>query len=87
MRHTGLHSRRRPLAPNLLKQDFSANVPNKKWVGDILGIWTDESWLYLAALLDTYSRFIVGWAMSVCLSGRSPRDGCPMHGAAKAGHS
>ena len=36
-----------------------------KWVGDIVGIWTDEGWLYLAALLDTYSRFIVGWAMSV----------------------
>jgi transposase InsO family protein len=34
-------------------------------VGDILGIWTEEGWLYLAALLDTYSRFITGWAMSV----------------------
>ena len=33
--------------------------------GGLLGIWTDEGWLYLAALLDTYSRFIVGWAMSV----------------------
>jgi transposase InsO family protein len=34
-------------------------------VGDIVGIWTDEGWLYLAALLDTYSRLIVGWAMSM----------------------
>lgn len=79
MRQAGLHSRRRPkrrirttdshhhrpLAPNLLKQDFSANAANEKWVGDILGIWTEEGWLYLAALLDTYSRFIVGWAMSI----------------------
>jgi transposase InsO family protein len=79
MRQAGLHSRRRPkrrlrttdsrhnrpVAPNLLKRDFSANAPNEKWVGDIVGIWTDEGWLYLAALLDTYSRFIVGWAMSV----------------------
>jgi Transposase and inactivated derivatives len=48
-----------------LQQDFSANAPNEKWVGDIVVIWTDEGWLYLAALLDTYSRLIVGWAMSV----------------------
>jgi transposase InsO family protein len=54
----------RPVAPNLLKRDFSADAPNEKWVGDIVGIWTDEGWLYLAALLDTYSRMIVGWAMS-----------------------
>ncbi len=54
----------RPVAPNLLKRDFSASTPNEKWVGDILAIWTDEGWLYLAAVLDTYSRLIVGWAMS-----------------------
>ncbi len=79
MRATGMHSRRRrkrrvsttdsrhnrPVAPNLLERDFSAAAPNEKWVGDIVGIWTDEGWLYLAALLDTYSRMIVGWAMSV----------------------
>lgn len=63
----GSHHRQRssaPLAPNLLKRDFSAPVPNAIWVGDIVGIWTDEGWLYLAALLDTWSRMIVGWAMS-----------------------
>jgi transposase InsO family protein len=79
MRQSGIHSLRRPrrrvrttdsghnrpVAPNLLKRDFSAVASNEKWVGDIVGIWTDEGWLYLAALLDTYSRFIVGWAMSV----------------------
>jgi putative transposase len=54
----------RPVAANRLKQDFRATAPNQKWVGDIVGIWTDEGWLYLAALLDTYSRTIVGWAMS-----------------------
>lgn len=54
----------RPVAPNRLKQNFSATAPNQKWVGDIVGIWTDEGWLYLAALLDTCSRMIVGWAMS-----------------------
>ena len=46
----------RPVAPNLLKRDFSADAPNEKWVGDIVGIWTDEGWLYLAALLDTYQH-------------------------------
>jgi len=55
---------RRPVAPNLLQRDFSATVPNEKWVGDMLGIWTDEGYLYLAALLDTYSRLVVGFAMS-----------------------
>lgn len=79
MRRADLHSRRRPkrrarttdsrhnrpVALNLLQQDFSANAPNEKWLGDIVGIWTDEGWLYMAALLDTYSRLIVGWAMSV----------------------
>lgn len=78
MRQAGIHSLRavrrrirttdsqhsRLVAPNLLKRDFSATVPNAKWVGDILGIWTDEGWLYLAALLDTYSRLVVGFAMS-----------------------
>lgn len=54
----------RPVAPNLLQRDFSARAPNQKWVGDILGVWTAENGLYLAALLDTYSRRIVGWAMS-----------------------
>jgi putative transposase len=79
MRQASIHSRRRPkrrihttdsrhnrpVAPNLLKRDFSAEAPNEKWVGDIVGIWTEEGWLYLAALLDTYSRLIVGWAMSL----------------------
>jgi transposase InsO family protein len=78
MRQAGLHSRRRPkrrvgttdsrhyrpVAPNLLQRDFSATAPNQKWVGDIVGIATDEGWLYLSALLDTFSRQIVGWAMS-----------------------
>jgi len=53
-----------PVAPNLLQQDFSAEVPNQKWVGDITYLWTDEGWLYLAVMLDLYSRKVVGWAMS-----------------------
>jgi transposase InsO family protein len=52
-----------PVADNLLKQNFNVQRPNQVWVGDITYIWTREGWLYLAAVLDLYSRQIVGWAM------------------------
>lgn len=53
-----------PVAPNLLSQDFSADRANQKWVCDITYIATDEGWLYLAVVLDLYSRLVVGWSMS-----------------------
>jgi transposase InsO family protein len=53
-----------PIAPNRLDQDFSASQPNEKWLTDITYIPTAEGWLYLAVVLDLYSRRIVGWAMS-----------------------
>lgn len=53
-----------PVAPNLLQQDFSADAPNQKWVSDITYLWTDEGWLYLAVIIDLYSRMVVGWGMS-----------------------
>jgi len=52
-----------PVAPNILDRDFTADAPNTKWVSDITGIETSEGWLYLAAIVDIYSRFVVGWAM------------------------
>ncbi len=52
-----------PVAPNRLEQDFTAKAPNQKWVSDITYIWTEEGWLYLAVVLDLYSRLVVGWAM------------------------
>jgi len=51
------------VADNLLKQDFSASRPNQNWAADITYISTQEGWLYLAVIMDLYSRRIVGWSM------------------------
>jgi putative transposase len=77
MRENGLRGRRRrrfrhttdsnhalPVAPNTLARTFTADAPNKVWVTDITYIPTHEGWLYLAAILDLYSRRVVGWSMS-----------------------
>lgn len=53
-----------PVAPNILDQDFEATAPDQKWGADISYIWTAEGWLYLAIVLDLYSRHIIGWAVS-----------------------
>ena len=76
MRHEGLRSqtgyRRRPsprggrpsvIAPNRLQQQFSVAEPNRAWVTDITYIRTHEGWLYLAVVLDLFSRQVVGWSM------------------------
>jgi transposase InsO family protein len=52
-----------PVAPNLLNRDFTADAPNTTWVADMTGIQTLEGWLYLAAIVDIFSRLVVGWAM------------------------
>ncbi len=57
-----------PVAENLLRQDFKAEQPNQVWVSDITYVWTREGWLYLAVILDLYSRQIVGWSMCHSLS-------------------
>ncbi|HEX7340094.1 MAG TPA: IS3 family transposase [Rhodanobacteraceae bacterium] len=51
-------------APNLLQRDFTAPAPDRIWVGDVTFIPTRQGWLYLAVLIDLYSRLVVGWAMS-----------------------
>ena len=53
-----------PVAPNVLNREFQAERPNQKWVADITYIPTDEGWLYVAGVLDLFSRKIVGWDMS-----------------------
>jgi transposase InsO family protein len=52
-----------PIAPNLIARDFTAAAPNRVWLADITYIPTAEGWLYLAAVMDLFSRKIVGWAM------------------------
>lgn len=53
-----------PVAENLMDRNFSASEPNQKWSQDITYIWTKEGWLYLAVVIDLYSRMVVGWSMS-----------------------
>ena len=52
-----------PISPNVLARDFTASMPNEKYVGDITYIWTQEGWLYLAVVIDLFSRKIVGWSI------------------------
>lgn len=77
MRHNGLRAQAAPkwrtttqsvhpfpVATNQLNRQFTVAAPNQVWAGDITYVWTLEGWLYLAVLLDPYSRRVVGWAMS-----------------------
>jgi transposase InsO family protein len=66
-RHKPMGTLRRPgaaVAPNLLNREFEAEAPNRKWVSDTTYVWTMEGWLYVAVILDLFSRLVVGWAMS-----------------------
>jgi putative transposase len=58
-----------PIARNRLKRNFEASAPNQKWCADITYIPTKEGWLYLACVMDCFSRMIVGWSMSDSLAG------------------
>jgi transposase InsO family protein len=91
MREAGLRSRvrrkyvvttdsrhRLPVAENRLGRDFVANRPNRKWAADITYVRTAKGWLYLAVVMDLYSRRIVGWAMSRFIDARLARDALSM---------
>jgi len=56
-----------PVAENVLARSFQAPMPNRRWVSDITYVWTEEGWLYLAAVMDLFQRQIVGWCMSASL--------------------
>lgn len=76
------------IASNLLDQDFSADGPNQKWAGDISYIWTSEGWLYLAVILDLYSRRVIGWASShrYCVSTAAQWSATASSGIWQSGH-
>lgn len=67
-----------PVAANLLQQDFSAMALNQKFVGDITYLWTEEGWLYLAIVIDLYSRLVVGWSMSERMTAQLACDALKM---------
>jgi transposase InsO family protein len=81
-----------PVAENLVNRNFTAAGPNQLWASDITYVWTGEGWLYLLAIMDVYSRQIVGWSMSNRLTQdlaiqalrqalwrRKPLPGCIFH--------
>ncbi|HCI6877959.1 TPA: IS3 family transposase, partial [Klebsiella quasipneumoniae subsp. similipneumoniae] len=67
-----------PVSENLLKQDFSASGPNQKWCGDITYLRTDEGWLYLAVVIDLWSRAVIGWSMSSRMTAQLACDALQM---------
>jgi putative transposase len=82
----------KPLFDNLVKRQFDVNSPDQVYVGDITYIWTRDGWLYLAVVIDLYSRKVVGWSMSsrmkaqlvvdtlrMAIWQRKPKDGLIMH--------
>ena len=69
---------RLPVAPNVLDRQFTPTGPNRVWAGDIAYLWTDEGWLYLAVVLDLYSRAVIGWAMGPWLTADLATDALTM---------
>lgn len=66
------------IAPNLLDRTFEATGPNQKWVADFTYLWTAEGWLYVAVVLDLYSRRIVGWSMQTQMTAQLVTDALMM---------
>jgi putative transposase len=62
------------VAPNRLDRSFDAAAPNRKWIADFTYIWTAEGWLYVAAVLDLFSRRVVGWSMSASMTAQLVTD-------------
>lgn len=66
------------IAANVLDRQFEASTPNQKWVADFTYIWSAEGWLYVAAVLDLYSRRVVGWSMKAEMSAQLVTDALMM---------
>ena len=66
------------IAPNVLDRSFEAAAPNRKWIADFTYIWTAEGWLYVAAVIDLFSRRVVGWSMSATMTAQLVTDALMM---------
>ena len=77
-RATTQSQHRFPVAANTLDRAFTVAAPNRVWAGDITYVWTAEGWLYLAVILDLYSRLVIGWAMGQRLIGELTEDALAM---------
>jgi putative transposase len=63
------------VAANLLDRSFEAAAPNRKWIADFTYVWTAEGWLYVSAVVDLFSRRVVGWSMAIWRrAATSPQD-------------
>ena len=62
------------IAGNVLDRQFMADAPNRKWVADFAYIWTAEGWLYVAAVIDLFSRRVVGWSMNTAMTAQLVTD-------------
>jgi len=67
-----------PFAPNVLDRTFEAPAPNRKWIADFTYVWTAEGWLYVAAVVDLFSRRVVGWSMSAAMTAQLVTDALVM---------
>ena len=72
------HGERSAIADNVLDRQFRADAPNQKWVADFTYIWTAEGWLYVAVVLDLYSRRAVGWSMQASMTSQLVADALMM---------
>ena len=66
------------VAPNMLGRAFAAAAPNRRWIADFTYIWTAEGWLYVAAVVDLFSRRVVGWSMSAAMAAQLVTDALVM---------
>ncbi len=66
------------LAPNVLDRQFTASAPNQKWVADFTYLWTSEGWLFVAVVLDLFSRRVVGWSMHSVMTSELVTDALTM---------
>ena len=66
------------VAANVLDRSFEAPAPNRKWIADFTYVWTAEGWLYVAAVVDLFSRRVVGWSMSTAMTAQFVTDALVM---------